>query len=409
LRGTSFSPYRTERKGVNPLSFGQDKEVNDMAILAECPVCHRRQSLEKKRCVSCGMDLDKEKENKRIRYHVVYRVNGKQKWLAVGSVEGCKAFSIEDARDVQAKFRTSKRDEKLDLFERKRNPMTFRELAEWYLNLEDVKDLASYSTITGYIGKFNSSPFRNRIPSTIKPMDLQNHQMKRKKEGLKPKTIDDEINNIKTMLRKASDNDLVSADVLKPFNRTKNLLSGKKRGTNARDRLLSIEEVEALSKAIKMEHTRDIFCLGYWTGMRAREVRKLRWSMVNLKDRIITLPENLTKEGKKKEIPISKEAHIFLTRDNRHIRKAGEDDHVFLYHGKPIGANFHTGLKTASQEAGIAWGREVPGGWIYHDLRRTFKTDMRKAKVDKTVRDSILGMQAMTWIHAITSLILRTS
>jgi integrase len=55
------------------------------------------------------------------------------------------------------------------------------------------------------------------------------------------------------------------------------------------------------------------------------------------------------------------------------------------------GKSFNTGLKTASQQTGIERGRKVPVGRIFHDLRRTFKTYMRKAKVDKTVRDSILG------------------
>jgi len=51
----------------------------------------------------------------------------------------------------------------------------------------------------------------------------------------------------------------------------------------------------------------------------------------------------------------------------------------------------HAGFKTASKEAGIPWGREVENGWIFHDLRRTFKTDMRKAGVHKSVIDAIVG------------------
>ena len=32
-----------------------------MAILAECPVCHRKQAVKNRNCVGCGQDLVKEK------------------------------------------------------------------------------------------------------------------------------------------------------------------------------------------------------------------------------------------------------------------------------------------------------------------------------------------------------------
>ena len=106
---------------------------------------------------------------------------------------------------------------------------------------------------------------------------------------------------------------------------------------------------------------------------------------------MITLPSEITKEGKEKEVPIGKVLYEILTRDNRHVRRAGEDDHVFTYHGKPITRQFTQGFKTASVKAGIPWSREVEGSWIFHDLRRGFKTDMRKAWVHKSVIDAIVG------------------
>jgi len=37
------------------------------------------------------------------------------------------------------------------------------------------------------------------------------------------------------------------------------------------------------------------------------------------------------------------------------------------------------------------WGREVNDGFIFHDIRHTFVTNMRKAGVSKSVRMSITG------------------
>ena len=53
--------------------------------------------------------------------------------------------------------------------------------------------------------------------------------------------------------------------------------------------------------------------------------------------------------------------------------------------------HFTTALKTACEEAGVTWGREVKDGFVFHDIRHTFVTDMRKAGVSKSVRMSITG------------------
>ena len=62
-----------------------------MAIVAECPACHIKQSVRNKIC-KCGADLDKEKKGRRIKYHIIYRVNGKQKWESVSSFDDLDGF-----------------------------------------------------------------------------------------------------------------------------------------------------------------------------------------------------------------------------------------------------------------------------------------------------------------------------
>ena len=155
-----------------------------MAILAECPICRTRQSVKKKVC-KCGEDLDKAKGSKRVVYWISYRLpNGKQKQEPVGN-------SIDEARAADGKKKSQKKEGRL--FDIKPDAkMTFSELAEWYLGLEKVKSLASLKTVLGYVNKFNKE-YGKTIISRVKLVDLENLQEKRKKEGLKPKTIDDEI------------------------------------------------------------------------------------------------------------------------------------------------------------------------------------------------------------------------
>ena len=51
-------------------------------------------------------------------------------------------------------------------------------------------------------------------------------------------------------------------------------------------------------------------------------------------------------------------------------------------------------VKTASNEAGIVYGKKVEGGFVFGDLRRTAKTLMARAGVDKAYRDAILGHES---------------
>ncbi len=346
-----------------------------MGILAQCPVCRTRLSIKKKTCPQCSTDLDKAKKAKRVDYWISYRLpSGKQKQEPVGT-------SIDDARAADGKKRGQKKEGKL--FDIKPDAkMTFKELSDWYLNLETVKALASFKTVCGYVNKFVEA-YGGTVLCKIRLVDLENLQEKRKREGLKPKTIDDEINYVKSMIIKAFYNDIVGGDVLKAFQRVKPML---RRNSNARDRVLTHEEYENLL-LYSPPHLRNILELAYWTGMRKGEIKKLTWDKVDMQQRLIRLEAEDTKEGKPKTIPLGKEPFRML----KAIPRALHNNHVFLYNGKPITRNFSTGLKTACKAAGITWGREVKGGFVFHDMRHTFVTDTRKAGVSKSVRMSITG------------------
>jgi hypothetical protein len=66
---------------------------------------------------------------------------------------------------------------------------------------------------------------------------------------------------------------------------------------------------------------------------------------------------------------------------------------VLAYRGKPIinEGGVKDSFKMACKRAGINQGRDVAGGLIFHDLRRTVKTNMANAGVDQVHRDIILG------------------
>ncbi|EFK07638.1 site-specific recombinase, phage integrase family [delta proteobacterium NaphS2] len=345
-----------------------------MGILAQCPVCKTRQSIKNKACRKCGDDLDKAKSGKRLMYWISYRLpSGKQKQEPVGA-------SIDDARAADGKKKILKKEGKLfDI--RDDTKMTFNELTSWYLGLEKVKALASYHTIKISIEKFNAV-FGGMIVAKITPADLENYQAKRAKAGKAPATIDHEIGKTKTMILKAFDNGKISGETLRTFKKIKKTL---KKGADVRDRILTHDEFSRLCEN-STQHICGMLTMGYYTGMRRGEILKLTWDKVDMKNRTINLEAADTKDRERRTIPIYDELFKMLKNVTRHIN----DKHVFLFRGKPV-SDIRTGLVKACKKAGITYGRFEKGGFIFHDLRHTFNTNMRKAGVPESVIMAITG------------------
>lgn len=356
-----------------------------MAILAECPFCRNKQSAKNKVC-KCGNDLDKAKRSKKVIYWISFRIpigqdeEGKiiykQRRESVGK-------SIEKARDADGKRRVQKRENRIfDMLPE--SNMTFQELTDWYLGLKTVKKLKSYTRIKQALNNFNQT-FASMIVGNIKPVYLENYQEDREGRGRAPATIDMEISIAKTMIIKAFDNDMVDGRVLKAFRSVKRKL---KKGDNARKRTLAFDEyIRLINKA--PQHLRAAIIIAFNTGMRTGEIRLLKWSYVDRKNGYIRLPKEVTKENKPKNIPINH--HVKAVLDS--VPRALNHPFIITYRGSRIAHKdgLKNSFKTACKNAKILHGRKTENGIIFHDIRRTVKTNMLSAGVDKVHRDLILG------------------
>ena len=188
------------------------------------------------------------------------------------------------------------------------------------------------------------------------------------------------------MIFKGFDNDIVGGSTVKTFKRVKKLL---KPGSDVRDRILNKNEFEALKKH-SSGHTYGTIMMGYYTGMRRGEILSLTWDKVKLQNRMIHLEPEDTKDKERRNIPICDELYEVLVSLPNRIQKTENDNHVFQFHGKPVG-DIRTGLKKACDKAKIKYGRFVKGGFIFHDLRHTFNTNMRKAGVQESVIMDVTG------------------
>ena len=322
----------------------------------------------------CGEDLAKAKKSKRVRFWINYRLpGGKQRRESVG-------FSIEEAKDAEGKRRSQKRENRI--FDIKPDAkMSFNELTKWYLKLESVKALARYPILKINLNSFNAE-FGEMVVNKLKPMDLENYQAKRKAQGQADSYIDQQIAMARAMINKAFDNDLVSGDTIKVFKRVKKLLKGD---ANARDRVLSADEFNGLMEALPV-HTRGIVAMGYYGGMRKSEVLNLTWDHIDMKARIISLEASETKDREARRIPICDGLHAIL----ESIPKAIHDNHVFLFKGKPI-KDIRAALRRACRDCGIPYGRGAKDGFVFHDTRHCFNTNMRRSGVPESVIMKITG------------------
>jgi len=353
-----------------------------MSILAECPICHKKQSNKNKVC-TCGGDIDQAKKSNRVRYWISYRMpDGKQRRESVGAFEGLNSYSITDARNAESKRIVQKKEKRIfDMLPE--SEIIFNDLADWYKELKQIKKLKSFRRVTAILANFNKE-FGQHLVNNIKASDLTDYQEKRLEQKASPRTVDYEISVIKTMVTRAFYDDKVSGRILKVFKPIKRKL---KPGSNARKRVLSFKEYLKLTDNAP-QHLKVILITAYFTGMRMSELLNLIWKYIDRKAMFIRLPADATKEGKEKNIPINH--HVKKILDT--IPRALKHNYVFTYRGNAFQeGGIKKSFKTTCINAKILYGRKTENGTTFHDIRRTVKTNMLKAGVDKVYRDLILG------------------
>ena len=347
-----------------------------MSIMAECPVCHQKQSVRHKRC-RCGENLDKAKRNGQLRYYIKYTLDKKQRVEYVGK-------SFEEARAAEGKRLGQKREGRI--FEMTPDAkLTFEDITGWYLELSSVKKLASYPRVNIALNNFNAV-FGRRVAGTVLPIDLEEYQAERTRDGISPATIDVELNIVRGMISKAFDNDKLDGRTLKAFRRVKNLI---KRGGNARGRVVSIDEYRKLL-AVAPKHFHGMLVIAHehrHAPGRAHGACSGISSIGKPASFAFLLPSR--KKRREKVIPINHHVREVLDGQLRHL----DHDRVFTFGGEPIeGPKACKGaLEGSCKRAGLPYGRKAEGGITMHDFRRTVKTNMLEAGVDKTYRDLILG------------------
>ncbi|MCP4160578.1 MAG: site-specific integrase [Deltaproteobacteria bacterium] len=342
-----------------------------MSVSQECPICKIRCSLKNNKC-KCGEDLKKARRSKRVKFYVYYTIKGKQ-YLE------CYQYSLDKAKAADGKIKGLKKEGRiLDIIPEAK--ITFQELTDWYIALRSVQKLKSLKRLRGALKNFNKV-FGNINVSEIKPYQLEEYQESRLDSGMSKASVDMEIRIAQTAVSKGLDNDIITSEgLLRSFRKIKRKL---KPNSNKRDRILSPDEFDELIMHLP-EHLKPIIACGYYTGMRFGEITQMTWDRTNLKKRFFELEEEHTKDSDKRIVLICDDLYKYIKDLNV------KSDFVFIYDGHPV-VDIRKGLKNACKKAGIIYGRDKKNGFIFHDLRHTFNTNMRKAGVPESVIMEITG------------------
>lgn len=209
--------------------------------------------------------------------------------------------------------------------------------------------------------------------------DITSREILQRLKGLKPSEKEHAFRHGRTFFRWCRGQHLIDVS---PMERLDPPPAGK-----ARERFLSADELRDVYRtAWKAESTlHRLVLLLIHTGQRKGEITGLKWENV-ASDRI-TLPSELTKNGREHTFPIAETVRAFLDG----IPQLNDNPYVL-----PVSRSHVRGKGTTTYTAATASMRAFKEechveGWTLHDLRRTFATNLQALGVSREVIEALLN------------------
>ena len=238
--------------------------------------------------------------------------------------------------------------------------------------------------------------------------DIENWRYQRLKRGLKPATLEREINGLKGVFSRAVKDGLLTQSPLgglEPLSiagshrvrwlsrdeekrlrqaldeRQRRDRSGRDSGNEWR-RQRNIEPLPDMSGLAYTDHLKPMVLLSLNTGLRQGELLSLEWTMVDLERKFLTVTAVNSKTSRERHVPINDEAFDVLT----HWRQQSPKRARYVFEGeegRPM-----TSLKTA-------WTRLLADAGIqdftWHDMRHHFASVLVMGGVDLNTVRELLG------------------
>lgn len=268
--------------------------------------------------------------------------------------------------------------------ERAHSGRTVKELMARYLEQEAAhrkrpKEFAYYA-------KKWVDLLKNKTLSDIKPTDIA-----RVRESLRAKYAASTVNKYLNVLNRACTLAVAEWGWM-PSNPCQGVARSSE--PKGRDRVLTTDERNRLLEACEQsENPRlKLFVLiALVCACRRGEVKTLKWSNVDLTNRILTLVE--TKNGETRSVAFP----AFLADEFKRVRAMGLDDVYVFGNGQGQPEDYKKAWNGALKRAGIE-------GFRYHDLRHTAATNLAKSGATTLELAQITGHKTMQMLKRYTHL-----
>ncbi|RTZ87716.1 MAG: hypothetical protein DSY96_00535 [SAR324 cluster bacterium] len=260
-----------------------------MGILVECPACKLRGGLKRKIC-KCGHNVQKVGSKN---YWIEYYLEGKRTRERIGRSKQAAENRLREVQTAKAEGRNIRKN--------KNSLITLGNLRDWYLDLSEVKQRRSFSSIkkclricVDGIGDIPVSQLtQNRLELFRKKRLTEISE--RKGRPVKPSTVNRDVANLRAMLNKALDHSKIESNLI---GRIKQLEEN-----NVRERVLSPEEFETLYLHCPAS-LKGLVLIAYYLPMRQAEIMNLTWQEIDLKTVFIRLGGERTKNKTGRVIPL---------------------------------------------------------------------------------------------------------
>ncbi len=278
--------------------------------------------------------------------------------------------SRKDAEKVIAKRKTEIIENKYLDIRKESDPIKFYDFVKEYLQwVKTNKKPSSYDRELSMMRQLNKE-FETKSIQEITAWGIEKWKAK-KKEEVKPATVNRELALLKHMYTKAIEWGKVKEN---PTKKVK-LLKGEVK----RVRYLMPEEIQNLLSNCS-DYLWPIVTVALHTGMRKGELLGLQWDQVDFERGIITLLD--TKNGERKDIPMNGTVKALLSE----MERTGP----FVFGGQKKRDTLHVyrSFKEAVKKSGIE-------DFRYHDLRHCFASHLVMQGVDLNTVRELMGHKGL--------------
>lgn len=213
-----------------------------------------------------------------------------------------------------------------------------------------------------------------RLASELKMADIRSYIGLRRKQKAADSTINRELSLLRRAFRLGMQERLCdSMPHIQRLDESGNVRQGY------------LEHSDYLKLRAELPKGMDLLLvIGYHFGCRLGELRKLKWSMVDMRAGEIRIPGVQTKPKEARTLPFYGDvAPILEAAKAEHDEWWPDREWIFLRRGKRIGAHLE-GWDDACQRAGVP-------GLKFHDLRRSAVRNMERAGMPRSLAMRISG------------------